>query len=418
MASPASSASQPSGSGAKKAEAIGDLLQRLGIEEDELDDLVFEEEESAPKQGIKWMALAKVHTTNTFSSATFEQHMLNAWSPAQHVEIHHLEGNLFTVQCFCLGDWLKVKEGGPWLFRQNVVCIEEYDGLMPPESIELNFFDTWVQIHKLPIGYRNETLIKNLTEKKVGKALKVETNVNGMGNFVRVKIRLDVRKCLARFVSISRDGQREFYQLQYEKTPRFCGACGFFGHSHLECGSGEHDEENLKWGDYLKADWGTWHGRSSGISRGGGRGSGRAGRGWDGGNRGRGGDPLGSGRSMIPWRHNAQGVRDTKNPDNDLEDTASSPGKKQDMEIDKRALNNLAAKRSLDMEEEVRDDNEEEKEDISVDGAAAMLTDGKHPAEVVFEENEKDRKKRTKKVGANSTSLGSAESREGSVRSQ
>jgi hypothetical protein len=39
-------------------------------------------------------------------------------------------------------------------------------------------------------------MIKNLMEKKVGKVLKVETNVQGMGNFVRVKVRLDVRKVL------------------------------------------------------------------------------------------------------------------------------------------------------------------------------------------------------------------------------
>jgi hypothetical protein len=76
-----------------------------------------------------------------------------------------------------LGDWLKVKEGGPWLFCQNIVCIEEYDGLVNPDTIDLNFFDTCLQIHKLPVGYRNFALIKNLTQKKVGRVLKVETNV-------------------------------------------------------------------------------------------------------------------------------------------------------------------------------------------------------------------------------------------------
>jgi hypothetical protein len=57
-----SSTDQPSGSGSKKVEAIDDLLLRLGIEDNEIDDPIFEEEESALKQGIKWMALARVHT--------------------------------------------------------------------------------------------------------------------------------------------------------------------------------------------------------------------------------------------------------------------------------------------------------------------------------------------------------------------
>jgi hypothetical protein len=115
-------------------------------------DLVFEDEEDAPKEGIKWMALVKVHTANYFSPQTFEQHMCVAWSPAKEIQFQHLEGNLFTIQCSCLGDWLKVEKGGPWLFHQSAVSIEPYDGFEDPESIDLNFFTTWIQIHKLPMA--------------------------------------------------------------------------------------------------------------------------------------------------------------------------------------------------------------------------------------------------------------------------
>lgn len=80
-------ANHASGSGSKKDEGLDDMLQCLGIEEDEIDDLVFEEDDAAPKVGIKWMALARVHTSNPFSPHTFEQHMKNAWSPAQEVKI-------------------------------------------------------------------------------------------------------------------------------------------------------------------------------------------------------------------------------------------------------------------------------------------------------------------------------------------
>jgi hypothetical protein len=76
MASPASSSTAgPSGSGSKKSETIDDQLQCLGIEDDEIDDLVFEEEESVPKEGVKWMALVRVHASNYFSPQSFEQTM-------------------------------------------------------------------------------------------------------------------------------------------------------------------------------------------------------------------------------------------------------------------------------------------------------------------------------------------------------
>ena len=166
-----------------------------------------------------------------------------AWSPAREVKFTVLEDNLFTIQCFCLGDWLKVEQGGPWHFRQNAVIIEPYDGLGAPESVDLNFIKAWIQIHKLPIGYRNNALITNLVEKRVGKVIEVETDVQGAGNFVRARVKLDFRNLLARVVSISRAGQREVYHIKYERIPKFCGACGFLGHTHLECGSGEYVEE-------------------------------------------------------------------------------------------------------------------------------------------------------------------------------
>jgi hypothetical protein len=64
-----------SGSRSKKQGNLDDMLMRLGIDEDEIDDLVFEDEEDVLKQGMKWMALARVHTANSFSPQTFEQHM-------------------------------------------------------------------------------------------------------------------------------------------------------------------------------------------------------------------------------------------------------------------------------------------------------------------------------------------------------
>jgi hypothetical protein len=44
-----SSSSIPGGSGIKKDEKIDEMLLRLGIEDDEFADVVFEEEDEAPK---------------------------------------------------------------------------------------------------------------------------------------------------------------------------------------------------------------------------------------------------------------------------------------------------------------------------------------------------------------------------------
>jgi hypothetical protein len=181
---------------------------------------------------------------------------------------------------------------------------------------------------------------------------KVEINVQGVGNFVRARVALDVRKVLARFVSVSRAGQREIYQIKYEKMPKFCVVCGFMGHTHLECGSGEHKEDKLKWGDFLKADWETWHGRGIG----GGRGYGRSrGRGRDGMATDQERSDLGRGRGHFgSWRHNAlpfvDGVVHTGvSQEEELDDTTSSPSKKTDAEKSARDSLDNGAKRHLSM---------------------------------------------------------------------
>ena len=43
-----------------------------------------------------------------------------------------VDDNLFTFKFFCVGDWNKVMNLGPWLFPKLVVVIAEYDGMGYP----------------------------------------------------------------------------------------------------------------------------------------------------------------------------------------------------------------------------------------------------------------------------------------------
>jgi hypothetical protein len=185
---------------------------------------------------------------------------------------------------------------------------------------------------------------------------------------------LDVRKALAGFVTISRAGQREFFQVKYEKLPKLCGACGFMGHIHLECGSGEYEEDKLKWGDFLKADWDTSHGRGTGGSRGGGRGGAR-GYGRENPMSGRGRANFGRGRDTnVSWRHNGLPyVEDFVRGEHELDDTATSPGKNANLEGEEKDYTHTLAKRRLEMDSVDLNDGNLTKDDANNHHVALYL---------------------------------------------
>ena len=120
---------------------------------------------------------------------------------------------------------------GPWLFRNQAVILQEYDGFTNPRSIVLDKLAIWAWVLKLPDNYLKEAVIKGMC-RKMGFISEVQTTLPAsyVGAFVRVRAHLDVNKKLERFVSITRAGKKDWYQVKYEKLPTFCNNCGLLGH--------------------------------------------------------------------------------------------------------------------------------------------------------------------------------------------
>jgi hypothetical protein len=254
----------------KREENVDDLLERLHLEEDEVEDFVWEDEVSESEVKAKWLAIVRVHTSKLgFSQSALFSDMRSAWNPAKEVIWRRIEQNLFTVQFNCLADWNKAMYQGPWLFRDQGLIMEEYDGFTNPSSIKLDKITVWAHIHKLPDNYLKEHVIRGIS-RCVGEVLEVQIKLPAgfIGSFVRMKVKLDTSKKLSRFVSMTRDNKKEYYQVKYEKMPDFCANCGMIGHWYEECGTGEHDPDSFEWGDFILADGGRGRGRGRGQGRG------------------------------------------------------------------------------------------------------------------------------------------------------
>ncbi|XBI71926.1 hypothetical protein VPH35_066002 [Triticum aestivum] len=246
--------SEASGSRSKTPEDPSVLLERLHLEEDELDNLVWEEA-NEPDEKPKWLALARVLTNKSFGQGALIADMKAAWNPAKEVVWRRINPNLFSVQFNCLADWNKALHQDPWDFKGMALIIAEYDGFKNPESVKLDKIEMWCQIHRLPdMVLKREQFVKNMAQ-RIGEVVELQIVLpNGfIGEFVRVRVKLGVTKKLTRFVGFTKGGETEYYQVKFEKLPVFCYMCGLLGHWHEECGSGEHDDKDMEWGPFILA---------------------------------------------------------------------------------------------------------------------------------------------------------------------
>ena len=332
---------------------VDELLSKLQLSEEERDGVVLAKVDRENLPAVKWMAVAKLLTSKDFSVTSLMSTMRAAWNPAREVSFRSIGKNLFVIQAFCLGDWKRIMEEGPWIFRGYALMMEEFDGSTTIPKETPNRVRTWIQIHKIPHLYRTEEIVKQLAA-KVGEVQEVVIRAvpSRTGDFHRVRVKLLADKPLIRVVTLAPEGQEKILlQVKYEKLPRFCAHCGLMGHVHLECGAGEYGEKDLHYGAWMIADTDTWCpgtlrfrsslSRDSEVPRdGGGRGSGERARVME---RGRGRNRGGWTRAPREgvWKEKTKetnssesrkrtsrdGEGDELDHDKELDDTASSPMK-------------------------------------------------------------------------------------------
>ncbi|KAE8795552.1 hypothetical protein D1007_29439 [Hordeum vulgare] len=212
------------GSQGKQDEELRDFFEKLDLHEEEFDDVIVEEEAPDLADEIPWLALARVQTYKNFSQATFFKDMRAAWNTAKPVRFRPISANLFVIQAQCFGDWDRIMSQGPWIFRNMAVIFAPYDGYSEATDVLMVHMPIWLQVHKLPDGYCRVDVVEKLLRSS-GEILETRIAGNSRGDYIRVRVKHDVRKPLTKFVSIVKGKVRSVYAVRYEKLARFCKAC-------------------------------------------------------------------------------------------------------------------------------------------------------------------------------------------------
>jgi hypothetical protein len=109
--------------------------------------------------------------------------------------------------------------------------VEDFDGSIPSSKFTFEKVAFWAHMINLPLGCMGREIGHKIGE-IVGEVEVVDTDDEGIGwgEFLRVKIVLDLTKPLQRGLKLNIQGEQFWVTFQYERLPKFCFSCGVIRH--------------------------------------------------------------------------------------------------------------------------------------------------------------------------------------------
>lgn len=143
---------------------------------------------------------------------------------------------LYIIQCEGKRDYERIMNGGPWIYRQDLVLVAECASQDEADESRLTQAEIWVQFHNLKVQNLTEEGVAILTE-LIGIPLSepISHSHNGR-SFLRIKMLVPTQNPVKDKLKASNEelGDAEVF-LVYEKVGRICCYCGMLGHDIAVC---------------------------------------------------------------------------------------------------------------------------------------------------------------------------------------
>ena len=156
-------------------------------------------------------------------------------------------------------EMMRVLAGEPWTFDKHLVILQEYDGTKEVRDMNFDLATFWVQVHDLPLRFRNRRVAEHLCE-AIGTVKLGEENLAMEGDrFVRVRVTANISKPLCRGRVITLDDEKDLWiPFKYERLPNLCFWCGCLTHDDRSCNiwiesEGNLNTDNQQYGPWIKA---------------------------------------------------------------------------------------------------------------------------------------------------------------------
>lgn len=191
---------------------------------------------SKDKKTAEYVLAAKFFTRRLINVEAVARTFCPLWHMKRNFEVSMVGDNVVLIVFEWEVDAEKVIQGEPWVFNRHLVVLQRYDGTTPINKLSFDSSTFWVQIHNLPFSLMTIEAAISLGETMgVVPKPKDEAEMRG-GQFMRVRVAVDVTKplCCGRTITWDQGRDRWVYFL-YERLPNLCYWCGLLSHDDKGC---------------------------------------------------------------------------------------------------------------------------------------------------------------------------------------
>lgn len=222
---------------ARMDKVVDDLVRQWKI--DDTEELAIVKIDDIEQLSLKrfWL-VGKLLTSKPYCALSLINKMKNIWKISGEVSISEWKGSDRLLFCFRNEiDRTRVMRGGPWKFDNAMLVLSCTDGGADPCSVQLNTQNFWIRIRGFPPKLLSKAMGTRLGN-ILGFFVEFDPNTTGdcTGNFLRVRVRLDISKPLRKWINLDLSVEEvSRLRLDYEEIPYFCLFCGRLSHISNGC---------------------------------------------------------------------------------------------------------------------------------------------------------------------------------------
>ena len=189
------------------------------------------------RKSVKTFSIAASFLTKRALNAEAIARTFNPlWRVRRGFKIQHIGDHKILFSFEDKEDVDKIMDSEPWSFSKHLVVMKRYDNDRPLDDVKYDWTTFWVQVHGLPLRYMTIEAAEKIC-RGVGEVIKQsDSKVYDGGNFIRVKVSVDITipLCRGRLIKL-KDDKQVWVSFKYERLPNICYWCGQLTHNDKDC---------------------------------------------------------------------------------------------------------------------------------------------------------------------------------------